>query len=75
MIQIDDAGSGSLVGGTCIGAVRKETGEFHFDFIPIEYYKKPYFQAKLLSFAANNTILKTIALQCQLIQAKLFVKF
>lgn len=47
MIQIDDAGSGSLVGGTCIGAVRKETGEFHFDFIPIEYYKKPYFQAKL----------------------------
>ena len=32
-------------------------------------------QILFLSFAANNTILKTIALQCQLIQAKLFVKF
>lgn len=46
MIQIDDAGSGSLVGGTCIGAVRVETGDFRFDFVPIEYYRRPYFQTK-----------------------------
>ncbi len=28
MIQIDDAGSGSFVGGTCIGFYRPETNEY-----------------------------------------------
>ena len=37
MIQIDDAGSGSFVGGTCIGVYRPETTEFLFDIIPVDF--------------------------------------
>ncbi|MEW9123102.1 MAG: hypothetical protein AB2421_10360 [Thermotaleaceae bacterium] len=47
MIQIDDAGSGSLVGGTCIGAMRKETGEYYYDIIPIELYQPKNFEKKI----------------------------
>lgn len=47
MIQIDDAGSGSFVGGTCIGAYRPETNEYYFDIIPVELYAKPVFKDKL----------------------------
>ncbi|ABW19116.1 hypothetical protein [Alkaliphilus oremlandii] len=46
MIQIDDAGSGSLLGGTIIGIVRVETGEYEFDTIPLEYYRDDYFKQK-----------------------------
>lgn len=46
MIQIDDAGSGSLIGGTCIGMIRVETGEFEYGFIPIEYYWGDMFSKK-----------------------------
>lgn len=47
MIQIDDSGSGSLIGGTCIGAMRKETGEFHYELIPLELYQDHNFGKKL----------------------------
>ncbi len=47
MIQIDDSGSGSLIGGTCIGALRKETGEYLFDIIPLEYYQNESFDKKI----------------------------
>ncbi len=47
MIQIDDAGSGSLVGGTCIGAMRVETKEYYYDIIPIKLYNKENFHKKL----------------------------
>ncbi len=46
MIQIDDAGSGSLIGGTGIGVLRVETNEFYFDIIPLPYYQPPLFQQK-----------------------------
>jgi len=46
MIQIDDAGSGSLIGGTCIGAMRVETLEYYYDFIPITYYRSEAFRQK-----------------------------
>ncbi|WDV47802.1 hypothetical protein PV797_08950 [Clostridiaceae bacterium M8S5] len=46
MIQIDDAGSGSLIGGTCIGMIRVETGEFEYGFIPIKYYMGDMFNKK-----------------------------
>lgn len=46
MIQIDDAGSGSLIGGTCIGVLRKETMEYYYDFIPIELYGDSIFSQK-----------------------------
>ncbi|RKD34533.1 hypothetical protein [Thermohalobacter berrensis] len=47
MIQIDDAGSGSLIGGTCIGAIRVETNEYYYEFIPIKFYSKENFKKKL----------------------------
>jgi hypothetical protein len=47
MIQIDDAGSGSFVGGTCIGIYRPETNEYYFDIIPVELYSKDNFSKKL----------------------------
>lgn len=46
MIQIDDAGSGSLIGGTCIGIIRKETKEYYYDIIPIELYRDSFFSEK-----------------------------
>ncbi|AKL95404.1 hypothetical protein CACET_c19560 [Clostridium aceticum] len=46
MIQIDDAGSGSLLGGTVIGVIRTETSEFQYDVIPLEYYKGENFDNK-----------------------------
>lgn len=47
MIQIDDAGSGSFIGGTCIGMYRPETNEYYFDIIPVELYDKKNFSKKL----------------------------
>lgn len=47
MIQIDDAGSGSLVGGTMIGILRAETLEYYHEIIPVKYFKSPYFNQKL----------------------------
>ena len=47
MLQIDDAGSGSFVGGTCIGIYRPETNEYYFDIIPVELYNKENFKKKL----------------------------
>jgi hypothetical protein len=47
LIYIDDAGSGSLVGGTIIGTLRKETGEYYYDMIPIRLYNQKYFKKKL----------------------------
>jgi len=46
LILIDDAGSGSLIGGTVIGAMRKETGEYYYDIIPLKYYSKEMFDTK-----------------------------
>ena len=45
-IQIDDAGWGSLVGGTIIGAYREETGEAAFAMIPVEMFQGEAFARK-----------------------------
>lgn len=47
MIQIDDAGSGSLIGGTCIGVYRVETKEYYDDIIPLKLYQHKSFKEKL----------------------------
>ncbi len=47
MIQIDDAGSGSFIGGTCIGLYRPETNEYYFDIIPVELYNRENIKKKL----------------------------
>ena len=46
MIEIDDAGSGSLIGGTGIGVMRVETGEYLFKIVPLLFFKQPYFSQK-----------------------------
>lgn len=47
MLQIDDSGSGSFVGGTCIGIYRPETNEYYFDIVPVELYSRESFKKKL----------------------------
>ncbi len=47
MILIDDSGSGSLIGGTIIGAMRAETNEFYYNIIPLKYYSPELFQKKI----------------------------
>ncbi|MGI6606313.1 MAG: hypothetical protein ACOX2X_04620 [Peptococcia bacterium] len=47
MIEIDDAGSGSLIGGTMIGIFRSETGEYYCELIPLKLFRHPYFMQKL----------------------------
>ncbi|MFA5524895.1 MAG: hypothetical protein WDA24_11110 [Tissierellales bacterium] len=46
MILIYDAGSGSLIGGTYIGFIRKETQEFYYDIIPIDLDRRAVFTEK-----------------------------
>lgn len=47
LIQIDDAGSGSLIGGTCIGVIRVETLDYYYEIIPINLYNESNFRLKL----------------------------
>lgn len=47
LILIDDAGSGSLIGGTIIGVMRCETKEYDFGVIPLKYYSPDFFYKKL----------------------------
>ena len=46
MIQIDDSGSGSLIGGTCIGLYHTDTKKYYYGIIPVEYYNKKNFSRK-----------------------------
>ena len=46
MILIDDAGSGSLIGGTCIGIYRIETDEYKYSVIPVELYKNDNYELR-----------------------------
>ncbi len=46
-VQIDDAGVGDLLHGVVVGAHRKETGEFHYDMIPVAYFQHPSFAKKM----------------------------
>jgi hypothetical protein len=60
MIQIDDAGSGSLVGGTCIGAIRVETGEFYYEVIPVGLFDKENFKNKSYIYYATDIVKRSI---------------
>ena len=46
-VQIDDAGVGDLLFGAVVGAYRRETGEFHYDIIPVSFFQSPSFRTKL----------------------------
>lgn len=56
MIQIDDAGSGSLVGGTCIGALRKETGEFYYEILPVSLFDETNFKSKMYIYYTTEVV-------------------
>lgn len=58
MIQIDDSGSGSFIGGTCIGVYRPETNEYYFDIIPVDLYDKENFRKKLYLDEVVNIIIR-----------------
>lgn len=58
MIQIDDAGSGSFVGGTCIGVYRPDSNDYYFDIIPIELYNKENFKSKLYLDEVLNIVIR-----------------
>ncbi len=60
MLQIDDAGSGSFVGGTCIGIYRPETNEYYFDIIPVELYNKENFKKKIYLDEVVNIVINAI---------------
>ncbi|NLT95212.1 MAG: hypothetical protein GXW85_06690 [Clostridia bacterium] len=46
MIQIDDAGSGSLIGGTGIGILNTDNNRYYFRVVPLKYYQTDLFQKK-----------------------------
>ena len=46
-VQIDDAGVGDLLYGVVVGVHRKETGEFHYDVIPVSFFQSPNFAKKM----------------------------
>ena len=56
-VQIDDAGVGDLLHGVVVGAHRKETGEFHYDVIPVKYFQNPLFKRKLYQKKATEMAL------------------
>lgn len=60
MIQVDDAGSGSLIGGTCIGAIRVETGEYYYEVIPINLFDKDNFKNKSYIYYATDILKRSI---------------
>ena len=53
-IQIDDAGVGDLLHGVVVGAHRKETGEFHYDMIPVSFFQSPSFGRKMYQKKATE---------------------
>jgi hypothetical protein len=60
LIQIDDAGSGSLIGGTCIGILRVETMEYYYEIIPLDYYNTNNFKNKIYLTYTLDIIIKAI---------------
>ncbi len=59
-VQVDDAGVGDLLFGAIIGAHRKETGEFHYDIIPVNYFQTPDFGKKLYLKKATEVTLRLL---------------
>ena len=59
-LQIDDAGVGDLLYGVVVGAHRKETGEFHYDMIPVSYFQEPIFGRKMYLRKATELTLRLV---------------
>ncbi len=59
-VQIDDAGVGDLLHGVVVGAHRKETGEFHYDMIPVSFFQSPSFGRKMYHKKATELALQLL---------------
>ncbi len=59
-IQIDDAGVGDLLFGVVVGAHRRETGEFHYEVIPVSFFQDPVFKRKLYLKKATELTLRLL---------------
>src|SRR5574341_53417 len=55
-IQIDDQGWGTPVGGVGIIFLRRETGEMHYDIVPIEHFNVETFKKKTYLAGARNIV-------------------
>ncbi len=51
---------GDLLFGVIVGAHRRETGEFHYDVIPVSYFQSPDFRRKLYLNKATELTLRLI---------------
>ena len=51
---------GDLLFGAIVGAHRKETGEFHYDVIPVGYFQPPDFRRKLYLKKATELTLSLL---------------
>ncbi len=59
-VQIDDAGVGDLLHGVVVGVHRKETGEFHYDMIPVSFFQSPSFGRKMYQKKATELALNLL---------------
>jgi len=59
-VQIDDAGVGDLLHGVVVGVHRKETGEFHYDMIPVSFFQSPSFARKMYQKKATELALNLL---------------
>ena len=59
-VQIDDAGVGDLLHGVVVGVHRKETGEFHYDMIPVSFFQSPSFAKKMYQKKATELALNLL---------------
>ena len=55
-IQIDDQGWGTPVGGVGIIVVRKDTGDIHYDIVPIELFDLMNFKKKTYMDSARGIV-------------------
>ncbi len=55
-IQIDDQGWGTPVGGVGIIVLRKETGEMHYDIVPIKHFGITQFKKKTYLISARDIV-------------------
>ena len=56
MVQIDDAGSGSLIGGTCIGLYWPKYDIYKYDFVPLECYLPENFKLKVSEICGPDSV-------------------
>ena len=61
MIQIDDSGWGSLLGGVIIGGYNTETKKYFHSLIPIHFFQKGEFERQLYQGYALWTTLENIS--------------